>query len=355
MPNRNPQFPVVTILIATKDRPDDLRRTLRELRRQDYPELELIVIDDGSQARLEPIVREWWPEAVFIRHEQSAGQCQRRSEGFLTARGEYILQLDDDSHPVDSAAIATAVRTMQEKPDWACLSFYIFNGAVLPEKLPTLGPRYHAAFVGCGAMFRTSALRQIGGYREFFGNEWEEEELGLRLLAAGWVIYFFPTVVIHHHVSVRNRNQERTWTRQIRNKLWAIIMLMPARRIPLEATWVVSVGLLDAVRMFRFRAYYNAITQFFGGLRQVLRLRRPMSTLALRRYDAIRFGQLTTEAEYQAPPRWSIPAIWRWFTNSWMNRARQRSVWDTRPGDIGRSPTVGFAHEYTGETRGDGE
>ncbi len=343
------ETPLVSIMIATKDRPGDLRRTLAELRRQDYPALELIVIDDGSVEPLEPVVRETWPQARYVRREESAGQCRRRSEGFDLAAGEYVLQLDDDSSPVDSGAISLAVDAMRRRPDWGCLNFYVFNGAELPRELPPLQPKYHISFMGCGAMFRKRALDQVGGYRDFFGNEWEEEELGLRLLASGWVIYFFPAVVIHHHVSPRNRNQERTWTRQIRNKLWAMIMHMPLRRIPLEAAWITGVGFLDAVRMLRFAAYVRAFTQFAGGLPRVLRLRRPMPALALRRYDAIRFGRTLSERDYASPPGWNMRVMWHWFSHMWMRRARQRSVWDRRPGDAGASPTVGFAHEYGGD------
>ena len=347
------QAPLVSILIATKDRPDDLRRTLRELRRQIYPSLELIVIDDGSSTQLQPIVDQEWPEAIFVRRQESAGQCKRRSEGFQFAKGAYILQLDDDSHPVDPKAIADSVAVMEANSTWGILSFYVFNGEVLPAELPALQPKYFSSFVGCGALFRTSALRQIGGYRDFFGNEWEEEELGLRMLAAGWVIYFFPAVVIHHHVSSRNRNQERTWSRNIRNKLWAMAMNMPLRRLPLEMAWIIFVGSLDAIRMLRFKSYSQAIAQFLGGLPKVLRLRAPMPALALRRYDAIRFGQIATSDDYRSPPRRDWRSVWYWFTRLWMHRARERSVWDTRPGDMGKSPTVGFAHEYKSETPGD--
>jgi GT2 family glycosyltransferase len=344
------QSPLVSILIATKDRPDDLRRTLRELRRQIYPAIELIVIDDGSSTKLQPIVSQEWPQAVFIRCEQSVGQCQRRSEGFQIAKGAYILQLDDDSHPVDSNAIAESVAVMEANSTWGVLSFYVFNGETLPAKRPALKPKYFSAFVGCGVLFRTSALRQIGGYRAFFGNEWEEEELGLRMLAAGWIIYFFPSVVIHHHVSVRNRNQERTWSRNIRNKLWAMVMNMPMRRLPLEMGWIVFVGFQDAIRMLRFKAYGQAIFQFLGGLGRAAGLRAPMPAIALRRYDAMRFGQITSGEDYRSPPNQDCRAVWRWFTHRWMNRARERSVWDRRPGDIGKSPTVGFAHEYESKT-----
>jgi hypothetical protein len=259
------------------------------------------------------------------------------------------LQLDDDSHPVDAAAISQAVKTMEGNPSWGILTFYVFNGAVLPPNPPALKARYFNPFVGCGALFRTRAIRQVGGYREFFGNEWEEEELSLRMLAAGWVIYLLPEIVIHHHVSVRNRNQERTWTRQIRNKLWAMVMNMPARRLPAEVVWVVASGFLDAVRMFRFRAYTQALTQFFAGLPRAIRLRAPMPALAADQYYAIRFQNIDTEQDYLHPPKWNWLAMWNWFTKSWMNRARERSVWDKRPGDTGRSATVGFAHEYPRE------
>lgn len=338
--------PLVSILIATRDRPDDLRRTLKELSRQNYEPLEMVVIDDGSAMPLEPIVREYWPQASFIRKSESAGQCRRRSEGFEIAGGKYILQLDDDSHPAGANAIAEAVAAMELNPSFGVLSFHIFNGPDLPENLQPAKPQYHAAFVGCGVMFRTAALRQVGGYRDFFGNDWEEEELGLRMLAAGWVIYFFPSVVVHHHVSVQNRKQERTWMRQIRNKLWAIVMNTPASRAPLEASWVVLVGFLDAVRLFRFTSYFTALVQFAGGFRRALLLRKPMPAIALRRYDNIRFTGIFTPRDYESPKRTGGRDVWRWFTKSWMNRARQRSIWDRRPGDIGESPTVGFAHQY---------
>ena len=61
----------------------------------------MIVIDDGSPFSrvLEAIVREDWPNAVFVREPRSAGCPQRRSEGFLLAKGEYILEIDNDPPP----------------------------------------------------------------------------------------------------------------------------------------------------------------------------------------------------------------------------------------------------------------
>lgn len=343
---RQSMTPLVTILISTKDRPDDLRRTLGELRAQSYPATELLILDDGSVPPLESVVREQAPAARYMYHPESAGQSQRRSEGFLEATGDYILHLDDDSYPVQPDAISKAVQLMQSRPEIGVLSFYIFNGEHLPAELPALAPRYHASFVGCGALIRSAAIRQVGGYREFFGNEWEEEELSLRMMKAGWAIYFFPDVLVHHHVSPRNRRTPRTWMRGFRNKLWAIVMHLPARRVPIEAAWVLAIAAMDSVRLLRFRAFAQGIVEFLNGLPRAFRLREPMSSLVLRRYDAMRFSSLRTKEEWDAPPALRLRDIVRWFSGTWWNRPRQRSVWDHRPGDVGQSATVSYAHEY---------
>jgi GT2 family glycosyltransferase len=338
-------LPLVTILIATKDRPDDLRRTLRHLRHQQYPEIELLIIDDGSQPRIEAVVREESPQATYIFREQSAGQSKRRSEGIQMAKGDYILQLDDDSYPVHPDALRRAVQMMQTRPKIGILSFYIFNGEQLPEDLGAVEAKYHSSFVGCGALIRSAALNQTVGYREFFGNEWEEEELSMQVMKAGWAVYFFPDVLIHHHISPRNRLAGRTWMRGFRNRLWAIAIHFPARRLLTETGWVLGIAACDAVRLLRFRAFAQGVGEFIAGLPRAVRLRDPMSDLVLRRYDAMRFGVVRTEEEYNDPPKVGVRDLVRWF-HAWWKRPRQRSFWDRRAGDIGQSATVKYAHEY---------
>jgi GT2 family glycosyltransferase len=337
--------PLVTILIATKDRPDDLARTLHDLHRQDYPAIEMIVIDDGSTCRLEQIVREEWPDAVYVRQAISRGQSQRRSEGFLLARGEYILQLDDDSSPVEPGAIRLAVERMCAMPKVGILSFHIFNGAALPVQIRRGIARYTTHFVGCGALMRTSAVRHIAGYQSFFCNEWEESEFAIRVLKAGWLVYFLPDVLIHHHLSPRNRHVARTWMRGFRNKLWSEVMHLPMGRLFLEGAWTIAVALWDSLRLLRPRHFFVGIGQFAMGLPKALKLRQPMSPAVLRLYDALRFHEIRTAEECDRFPRVTLVTFWQHYRNVRSNRPRQRSFWDRRAGDTGSSTTVTFAHE----------
>ncbi len=110
------QSPLVTILIATKDRLPELRLTLSEQRKQQYSSLQMLVIDDGSKEPVGAAVLEEWPDAVVVRHETNAGQCVRRNEGFSLAKGEFILQLDDDCSLIDPTALALAVKTLRDNP-----------------------------------------------------------------------------------------------------------------------------------------------------------------------------------------------------------------------------------------------
>ena len=338
--------PSVSILIATRDRHADLAATLSQLQSCRPSVQEVVIIDDGSPEAINHLARREWPDAIVVRHEQSAGQCQRRSEGFAACRGPYILQLDDDSAPLDPGMLARAAHVLDQRPEVGLIAFHVFNGKDLTECLQPQGdPRYTASFVGCGALIRKAAVIETGGYTPFFGNEWEEEELSLRLMKAGWGLYYHPALIIHHRVSPQNRRSDRTWMRGFRNKLWSLMMHFPLHRVLIDGAWVLLIACWDAVRMLRFRWLARGLWQFAAGLPRALALRVPMSATVMARYDALRFRFIRTREEFDSPPPVSVADIWRWFTGQWWNRARQRSFWDCRAGDTGTSPTVGFAHE----------
>lgn len=338
--------PLVTILIATKDRPAELEHTLRKLRELTYPAIELLVIDDGSATPVEPLVRAVWPEAVCVREEKSAGCPKRRSQGFSLAHGVYILEIDDDSYPVSPDTITSAVSFLNENPQVGALALRIYNGLQLPQTLPQVNGRYLCSFVGCGVFFRKMAIAETGGYRDFFQGEGEESELVLRMLKKHWAVRFMPEILIHHHVSPQNRQTPRSWMRNFRNKLWSQVMHYPLRRLPFEMGWTLAMAVWDSIRLLRPHYLISGLWQFLAGLPRALALREPMSRQTLRLYDALRWRGVYTEEEFHNPPPCSLADIWRWYRTAWKNRPRQRSWWDRRPGDIGTSPTVSFAHEY---------
>jgi GT2 family glycosyltransferase len=330
------QAPLVSAIIPTRNRPDELRQTLESLKTQTYRPIEVVVVDDASTDPPEVLVHSIWPEAVFLRHNVNVAQCRCRNDAFAAARGQYLLHLDDDASLTRPDDLWGAVRCMEAEPRLGVLAFYVFNGQVLPETgLPAASPRYTASFVGAGALMRKAAIDAAGGYREFFENDWEEEDLSIRVIDAGWRIQFFSDVVVHHRVSPQGRRSSRTWMRALRNKMWAMVMHMPARRMPLELAAKLAGGMWDAVRLLRPHRFLQAVWLFLLGLPRAMKLRRPVSELTLRRLDAMRFGVVHTAEEFADPPAITVREVLAWFRTCWWNRPRQRNVWDPRSGGVG--------------------
>ena len=262
------ETPLVTVMIATKNRPGPLSHTLIEMSKQDYPSVEIAPsLDDGSEAPLEDVVTHVWPGAAIIRHTTSEGQCQRRNEGFQHAKGEFILQLDDDCSFTDPTDLTRAVRRLQSTGSAAAISFYIINAPALPEKVekPLLRSGCVATFMGAAVLLRKAALDQTLGYRPFFRSESEEEELSLQLLNVGWEILFVPEIVAHHRLSPLNRDNGQSWMRGLRNRLLTLALHMPLGRLPLEFAWKFGVGAWDALRMLRFKLYLQALFETILG------------------------------------------------------------------------------------------
>ncbi len=338
------KLPLVTIMIATRDRGPELERTLAEMRRQDYPAVELLVIDDGSREPVAPIVAQYWPEGRVIRYEQNAGQTVRRNEGFQGARGEFILHLDDDCHLVGAGALRAAVAEIAARPGCGCLIFDLFNGPELPLAATVPPPAGCVrSFIGAAALFRTAAIRSTAGYRAFYRAQGEEDELALQILGQGWFIYYWPQITAHHRLSSLNRQSVATWERGVGNDIWTLLIHFPLRRLPVEIGWKLLVAAWDAIRLGRGIVFLRALRRLIQGAPQAWRLRSPLDELALRRFDAMRLFSKISVADFTCPPRMGLRGMSTWWRN-WRNRARDGSAWDDKP-NLGKSATARYAHE----------
>lgn len=94
-----PEKPLVSAVITTHDRPNLLRRALASVQRQTYSNLEVIVVDDGSQRAVESIVAEFENEIdtlIYHRNERPMGACAARNQGIERSTGTFVAGLDDD-------------------------------------------------------------------------------------------------------------------------------------------------------------------------------------------------------------------------------------------------------------------
>jgi len=88
---------LVSVVIPTHNRAALLHRAIESVRRQTYPNLEIIVVDDASTDETRMVVERLIdPRIRYLRHAVSRGGSAARNTGIKAATGEYIAFLDDD-------------------------------------------------------------------------------------------------------------------------------------------------------------------------------------------------------------------------------------------------------------------
>ncbi|MCS6875158.1 MAG: glycosyltransferase [Pyrinomonadaceae bacterium] len=91
-------LPLVSIVIPAFNEEKVIVKTLRSIFRQDYPNFEIIVVDDGSTDRTSEVIRESFSdERLFVFRIENSGKAEALNYGIRRAKGEIVITLDADT------------------------------------------------------------------------------------------------------------------------------------------------------------------------------------------------------------------------------------------------------------------
>jgi glycosyltransferase involved in cell wall biosynthesis len=175
-----------SVVIATKDRQEYLRRTLESLESQTRaPQFEVIVVDNGSADETKSVVEACAGRAAPVRYlaEPQPNRGKARNRGVEVAAGRYVLFCDDDVWlpPEWVAAHAAAQKGSDEVVNGPILNVPSYDA----RPLPTLANYSRAFLCTCNVSLSREAFFRAGGFDETFDlYGWEDTELGVRLREA---------------------------------------------------------------------------------------------------------------------------------------------------------------------------
>ncbi len=130
----------VSVIIPTYNRAALLSEAVACVREQGYPDLEIIVVDDGSTDHTGEVVRGLGSDIHFMRLERNHGVAAARNIGVALASGEAIAFLDsDDLWPCDK--LHTQTQRMRADVDivWGKTQLFVrdrLNGTFVPHHPP---------------------------------------------------------------------------------------------------------------------------------------------------------------------------------------------------------------------------
>jgi GT2 family glycosyltransferase len=281
----------LSVMITTKNRIAELRRTWRALQQLNPPPLEVLITMDGCTEEIVTAVKAELPTARLFVHQIGLGSVASRDRMMRAARGDLVLALDDDSYPEQLDCIARIVPTFEQRPNLAVLHFPQRTDEY-PETLAqtNFGPeRLTRTFPNSGAALRRSTYLRLAGFESRFFHAYEEPDYALQCVAAGYDVLFTPVITIRHHYSGETRDEIRIHHRHARNELWSTVLRCPFPSAVGIAGWRVLSQFRYACKRGGSWVVREPLWwwQALAGIPYCLRNRRPVSWVSYKRWLAL--------------------------------------------------------------------
>jgi GT2 family glycosyltransferase len=213
------QWPRMSVVVCTYNGSRTIRDCLDGLRQLDYPDFEVIVVDDGSTDGTADIAREYGCRLVST---ENHGLSNARNVGITLASGDVVAFTDDDARPdphwlqylaasfVDSTRAGTGGPNIAPPGDgWVADGVANAPGGPMHVLLSD----HEAEHIpGCNMAIRKSCLESVGGFDPQFRVAGDDVDLCWRLQQQGWTLGFSPAAMVWHH---RRGSVGRYWKQQI--------------------------------------------------------------------------------------------------------------------------------------------
>ena len=220
-----------TVVIATRERVDALRRCLDSVLRLEYPRFEVVVVDNApsSDATATAVLGEYGERVRYVR-EDRPGLASAHNRALEVASGE-ILAFTDDDVVVDPSWLAELATPFNLDPSVACATGLIVPAEIETEAqllleahghfakgfspntfdLRTRRPTdplfpYSAGALGSGAnmAFDSAYLRRRGGFNRLLGTGTpamggDDLAAFFQVITAGRALAYRPGAVVWHH------------------------------------------------------------------------------------------------------------------------------------------------------------
>jgi len=204
-------LPMITLVVPAYNEGPVIQAAVRSLLQLDYPNYEILVIDDGSTddtyEKALAVARTSHYVPVRVITKRNGGKADALNTGMTKARGEFVLNMDGDTklsrntlracirHFDDPkvGAVAGNVKVLNRENLWTKVqALEYIEGLAMARKAQSF-MRAVNIIPGPLGMFRKSVLQQAGGYdHDTFA---EDCDLTLKLLMRGWHIAYEPTAI----------------------------------------------------------------------------------------------------------------------------------------------------------------
>lgn len=308
--------PRVSVVIPTWNGRELLQGALDSLDRQAFGEFDVIVVDNGSTDGTVEYLRSSRPAVELVAFADNVGFAGAVNAGIAAAASDYVALLNNDMD-LDPAWLGELVAALDAHPEAGSAtskqliasSRELLDGAgdlvtwygatwrrghgVRDDGQYDVAAELASACAGA-ALYRRTALDDVGPFEESFFAYLEDTDWGLRAQLRGWSCRWVPSSVAYHLGGATSRRMGDLETQLIhRNSLALALRCYPARRLvawlPLLLAYQ-AYSFAQAARSGRAGAVLRGWSEALRRLPATLRARRTIQVrrrVPLARLDAV--------------------------------------------------------------------
>jgi len=191
----------VSVIVPAYNEELYIARALTALLAQDYPDFEVIVVDNASTDRTSAVAANF---PVKLLHEKQKGTMWACERGRQAASGEVIVRMDADCVPEDAEWLKKGVSYFKDLDVVGVSGVYFFydHPSVMFRYAVFIGNKLikiihnlliflklGACFIGGNTFMRASTLAAIGGFNTSILFWGDDVDTGKRLSKCGKVIF----------------------------------------------------------------------------------------------------------------------------------------------------------------------
>lgn len=255
-------LPKTTIIIVNWNMLHHLHMCLHSVVNMNYPDFEIMLVDNASTDGSATFTEQEFPQVKIIRNNQNLGYAAANNVGFKYALGEYIAVLNPDTkvHSTwllelvlalernPSAGLATPKILMMNEPNRinTCGNDITLTGLTVCRGFGQKADAYEnletvSAVSGAAFVIKRSVLNKIDGFDESLFAYYEDTDLSLRAMLAGFDCIYVPSSIVYHRyefnsnprkIYLLERNRMITWLKTFR---WRTLVIMIPLIIVAEA------------------------------------------------------------------------------------------------------------------------
>lgn len=272
--------PSCSVIICTRDRPEQLERCLQAVSCLEYPKFDVLIVDNAPKdVRAWEVAKRWGTRYIM---EPMPGVSRVRNCGALASDAEVIAYLDDDFQPepdwlkalafefsdpqvmaVAGRILACETETGADELSASVLGLYIGGSdRLIADRLTPLWfelTNFGGITPGGNMAFRRSAFKVWPGFNERLGrgtllHGGEEQYAFFSLVDRGYRVVYTPYAVVRHPISHNLQELRTRYLKDLRAATgYMTLLLVEEPRYRRATLKYITEGIRGVKRAWRYR------------------------------------------------------------------------------------------------------